>query len=261
MKTFLKIFFVALIAVAPVSVFAASYPYTVSYNGTSITLTSDTTLTCTGNAPSDGLYLTGITWNGAGVTCDGSTQHANGGNLGWGNAAIGSYLVANFGVQENTLHTIYGDSDFLYYVDSSGSVVFVPANFSFAPPAPTTPAAVENISLATSTAPSLVGILNGFLDDPGFYAVLLLVIGVPFAFWLMKFLLELFYENNRENERMAKKAAARAAIREEKKDKEFRDVLSGNKGRREKEAAKFKYLSKMNDKDVDFASKQFNKKK
>ena len=212
MKTFFKIFFVALIAVAPVSVFAASYPYTVSYNGSSITQTSDTTLTCTGNAPPYGiLFITpwvssgAFSWNGNGVNCDGSTQYANGGNHGWGSAGMGSSLVANFGVQENTLYTIYGDSDFLYYVDSSGSVVFVPADFSFAPPAPTTPATVANISLATSTATGLVGILNGFLDDPGFYAVLLLVIGVPFAFWLMKFLLELFYENNRENERMAKK--------------------------------------------------------
>jgi hypothetical protein len=254
MKTFFKIFFVALIAVAPVSVFAAqigSYPKYFSnyyyysnptsfYNGEVVYFTCDT-----GNTE----IRQAIDWQ----------QGLNFGTIEYTSTyytwtILNADLLNGSGVKftNGDFHSPT-DSNFL---DCGNNIVFYDS-----PPAPTTPATVANISLATSTAPGLVGILNGFLNDPGFYAVLLLVIGVPFAFWLMKFLLELFYENNRENERMAKKAAARAAIREEKKEKDFEDILSGNKGRREKEAAKFKYLSKMSDKDVDYASKQFNKKK
>ena len=237
MKNFLKIAFVVLIAamLAP-ALFAnaASYPYTVSYNGTSITLTGDTTLTCTGNAPPYGIAFNNpngsavISWNGAGITCDGSTQHANGGNNGWGMSAIGSNL-ANFGDVQNTLYTLYGDGDFNYYLDVSNTVILVPANFSFITHYTLTSTGYSSLQLSTSTAPSLVAILNGFFYDPGFYAVMGLVIGIPFAFWLMKYLLDLFYEAQRENERMAKKGA----IREEKREKDFEDTLSGNKARKE----------------------------
>jgi hypothetical protein len=146
---------------------AASYPYTVSYNGTSITLTGDTTLTCTGNAPPYGIMFNtpnaspAMSWNGAGITCNGSTQYANGGNNGWGMSAIGSNLAANFGDVQNTLYTLYGYGDFKYYLDGSNTVVLVPDNFSFITYYTLTYTAGANGTLTGSTTQSVESGANG----------------------------------------------------------------------------------------------------
>ena len=43
-----------------------------------------------------------------------------------------------------------------------------------------------SLVVPTSTAPNLLAYANGLLQDPGLLTVLLVVVGVPFGFYIIK---------------------------------------------------------------------------
>ena len=45
---------------------------------------------------------------------------------------------------------------------------------------------IVTLTVPTSTAPTLLAYANGLLQDPGLLAVLLVVVGIPFGFYIIK---------------------------------------------------------------------------
>lgn len=45
---------------------------------------------------------------------------------------------------------------------------------------------IVTLTIPTTTAPQLLAYANGLLQDPGLLAVLLVVVGIPFGFYIIK---------------------------------------------------------------------------
>lgn len=57
---------------------------------------------------------------------------------------------------------------------------------------------VTSFSVPTSTAPTLMAYASGLLANPGFLAIIALIIGVPFAFWAIDKLIALVPGNDKK---------------------------------------------------------------
>jgi len=82
--------------------------------------------------------------------------------------------------------------------DGNGNYIVTSATMTVASGGSSNTGSVTSFSVPTSTAPTLMAYASGLLANPGFLAIIALIIGVPFAFWAIDKLIALVPGNDKK---------------------------------------------------------------
>ena len=137
---------------------------------------------------------TDVTVNGVSVTSITNARFSGGNGCGT-NTDLS--IPFNAGDDIEIVNAQYGGSG------SHGNIITV--TFNIVSDTGSTGTSIANISLSTSTGVDMMRYASGLFSDSGFLTLFGIIVGVPFGFWLISAVIDLFTYTRKEDKRLKKK--------------------------------------------------------